>query len=151
MAVAVQLTHVTKAFDTTLAVNDVSLNIEKGEFFFLLGPSGCGKSTFLRIVAGFYKPDAGELRFDDTVVNDVPPHQRNTGMVFQNYALWPHMSVAENIEYGLTLRKFDKSERSEKITRALEMVQMVDYRDRAVNTLSGGQQQRIRTRSRPCH
>ena len=73
MAVAVQLTHVTKAFDTTLAVNDVSLNIEKGEFFFLLGPSGCGKSTFLRIVAGFYKPDAGELRFDDTVVNDVPP------------------------------------------------------------------------------
>ncbi|MCG9131893.1 ABC transporter ATP-binding protein [Candidatus Poribacteria bacterium] len=143
MAVAVQLTHVTKAFDTTLAVNDVSLNIEKGEFFFLLGPSGCGKSTFLRIVAGFYKPDAGELRFDDTVVNDVPPHQRNTGMVFQNYALWPHMSVAENIEYGLTLRKLDKSERSEKITSALEMVQMVDYRDRAVNTLSGGQQQRI--------
>ena len=143
MAVAVQLTHVTKAFDTTLAVNDVSLNIEKGEFFFLLGPSGCGKSTFLRIVAGFYKPDTGELRFDDTVVNNVPPHQRNTGMVFQNYALWPHMSVAENIAYGLTLRKLGKSERDEKITSALEMVQMVDYRDRAVNTLSGGQQQRI--------
>ena len=143
MAVAVQLTHVTKAFDTTLAVNDVSLKIEEGEFFFLLGPSGCGKSTFLRIVAGFYKPDTGELRFDDTIMNDVPPHQRNTGMVFQNYALWPHMSVAENIEYGLTLRKLEKSERSEKITRALEMVQMVDYRDRAVNTLSGGQQQRI--------
>ena len=143
MAVAVQLTHVTKAFDTTLAVNDVSLNIERGEFFFLLGPSGCGKSTFLRIVAGFYKPDTGELRFDDTVVNNVPPHQRNTGMVFQNYALWPHMSVAENIEYGLTLRKLGKSERHEKITRALEMVQMVDYHDRAVNTLSGGQQQRI--------
>ena len=143
MAVSVQLTHVTKAFDTTLAVNDVSLKIEEGEFFFLLGPSGCGKSTFLRIVAGFYKPDTGELRFDDTVMNDVPPHQRNTGMVFQNYALWPHMSVAENIEYGLTLRKFEKTERNEKITSALEMVQMVDYRDRAVNTLSGGQQQRI--------
>ncbi len=143
MAVAVQLTHVTKAFDTTIAVNDVSLKIEKGEFFFLLGPSGCGKSTFLRIVAGFYKPDTGELRFDDTVMNDVPPHQRNTGMVFQNYALWPHMSVAENIEYGLTLRKLEKTERTEKITRALEMVQMEDFRDRAVNTLSGGQQQRI--------
>ena len=143
MAVTVELTHVTKAFDTTLAVNDVSLKIEEGEFFFLLGPSGCGKSTFLRIVAGFYKPDAGELRFDDTVMNNVPPHQRNTGMVFQNYALWPHMSVAENIEYGLTLRKLEKSERSEKIARALEMVQMEDYRDRAVNTLSGGQQQRI--------
>ena len=134
MAVAVELTHVTKAFDTTLAVNDVSLKIEKGEFFFLLGPSGCGKSTFLRIVAGFYKPDTGELRFDDTVVNNVPPHQRNTGMVFQNYALWPHMSVAENIEYGLTLRKLEKSERNEKITSALEMVQMVDYRDPAQST-----------------
>ncbi len=143
MAVAVELTQVTKAFDTTLAVNDVSLKVEKGEFFFLLGPSGCGKSTFLRIVAGFYKPDAGELRFDDTVMNNVPPHQRNTGMVFQNYALWPHMSVAENIEYGLTLRKLEKSERSEKIKRALEMVQMEGYHARAVNTLSGGQQQRI--------
>ena len=143
MAVAVHLNHVTKAFDTTIAVNDVSLEIEKGEFFFLLGPSGCGKSTFLRIVAGFYKPDTGELRFDDTVMNDVPPHQRNTGMVFQNYALWPHMSVAENIEYGLTLRKLEKAERTEKIERALEMVQMEDFRDRAVNTLSGGQQQRI--------
>ena len=143
MAVAVELTHVTKAFDTTLAVNDVSLRIEDGEFFFLLGPSGCGKSTFLRILAGFYKPDTGELRFDDTLMNNVPPHQRNTGMVFQNYALWPHMSVAENIEYGLTLRKLEKSERAEKIKRALEMVQMEGYHDRAVNTLSGGQQQRI--------
>ena len=143
MAVTVELNHVTKAFTTTLAVNDVSLTVEKGEFFFLLGPSGCGKSTFLRILAGFYKPDTGELRFDDTVMNNVPPHQRNTGMVFQNYALWPHMSVAENIEYGLTLRKLEKSEREEKIRRALEMVQMEDYHDRAVNTLSGGQQQRI--------
>ena len=143
MAVAVELTQVTKAFDTTFAVNDVSLKIEKGEFFFLLGPSGCGKSTFLRILAGFYKPDTGELRFDDTVVNNVPPHQRNTGMVFQNYALWPHMSVAENIEYGLALRKLEKTERQEKIARALEMVQMEGYHDRAVNTLSGGQQQRI--------
>ena len=143
MSVAVELTHVTKAFDTTLAVNDVSLKIERGEFFFLLGPSGCGKSTFLRILAGFYKPDTGELRFDDAVVNNVPPHQRNTGMVFQNYALWPHMSVAENIEYGLALRKFEKVERQEKIARSLEMVQMEGYHDRAVNTLSGGQQQRI--------
>ena len=143
MSVVVELSHVTKAFGTTLAVNEVSLKIEEGEFFFLLGPSGCGKSTFLRILAGFYKPDTGELRFDNAVVNNVPPHQRNTGMVFQNYALWPHMSVAENIEYGLTLRKLEKTERHEKITRALEMVQMEGYHDRAVNTLSGGQQQRI--------
>lgn len=143
MAVAVELIHVTKAFGTTLAVNDVSLKIEEGEFFFLLGPSGCGKSTFLRVVAGFYQPDTGELRFDDTVMNNVPPHQRNTGMVFQNYALWPHMSVAENIGYGLTLRKLEKVEQQEKIDRALDMVQMEGYHDRAVNTLSGGQQQRI--------
>ena len=143
MAVAVELTHVTKAFDTTLAVNDVSLRIEPGEFFFLLGPSGCGKSTFLRIIAGFYQPDAGELRFDDKVMNTTPPHQRNTGMVFQNYALWPHMSVAENIEYGLTLRKLEKVERQRKIAQVLEMVQMTDYGNRPVNTLSGGQQQRI--------
>ena len=143
MAVSVELDHVTKAFGATLAVNDVSLKIERGEFFFLLGPSGCGKSTFLRILAGFYKPDTGVLRFDDTAMNNVPPHQRNTGMVFQNYALWPHMSVAENIEYGLTLRKLEKTERQQKIKRALEMVQMEGYHDRAVNTLSGGQQQRI--------
>lgn len=143
MAVAVELTHVTKAFDTTLAVDDVSLRIEPGEFFFLLGPSGCGKTTFLRILAGFYQPDAGELRFDDTVMNTIPPHQRNTGMVFQNYALWPHMSVAENIEYGLTLRKLEKGERQQKIAEVLEMVQMAEYGNRPVNTLSGGQQQRI--------
>ncbi len=143
MAVAVELAHVTKAFDTTLAVNNVSLKIESGEFFFLLGPSGCGKSTFLRIIAGFYRPDSGELLFGGAFMNTVPPHQRNTGMVFQNYALWPHMSVAENIEYGLTLRKLKKGERQHKITEVLKLVQMEDYRNRAVNTLSGGQQQRI--------
>ncbi len=143
MAVAVELTQVTKAFDTTVAVNNVTLKIEKGEFFFLLGPSGCGKSTFLRIIAGFYRPDSGELRFDNSVMNNVPPHQRNTGMVFQNYALWPHMSVAENIEYGLTLRKFKKEKRKQKITEVLKLVQMDGYHARPVNTLSGGQQQRI--------
>ena len=143
MSVSVQLNHITKAFDTTYAVNDVSLKIELGELFFLLGPSGCGKSTLLRVIAGFYKPDAGQLMFDDMDMINVPPHQRNTGMVFQNYALWPHMTVSENIEYGLQLRKLNKSIRDEKIDTVLEMVQMVDYRDRPVNTLSGGQQQRI--------
>ena len=143
MAVSVQLNHITKAFDTTYAVNDVSLTIESGELFFLLGPSGCGKSTLLRVIAGFYKPDAGQLLFDDKDMINVPPHQRNTGMVFQNYALWPHMTVAENIDYGLQLRKLEKLERNEKIETVLDMVQMTEYRDRPVNTLSGGQQQRI--------
>jgi len=143
MSVSVQLNHITKAFDTTLAVNDISLTIESGELFFLLGPSGCGKSTLLRVIAGFYKPDTGRLLFGEREMNNVPPHQRNTGMVFQNYALWPHMTVAENIEYGLRLRKLSNSTREEKIASVLEMVQMTEYRDRPVNTLSGGQQQRI--------
>jgi len=143
MSISVELNQITKAFDTTVAVNDISLTIAPGELFFLLGPSGCGKSTLLRVLAGFYRPDVGELLFDGEVMNDVPPHQRNTGMVFQNYALWPHMTVGENIEYGLRLRKLEKSTRKEKITTVLEMVEMADYRDRPVNTLSGGQQQRI--------
>ncbi len=143
MSVSVQLNQITKAFNTTVAVNNISLTIAPGELFFLLGPSGCGKSTLLRVIAGFYRPDAGQLRFDDKVMNNVSPHQRNTGMVFQNYALWPHMTVAENIEYGLRLRKLDKPVRKEKIDTVLEMVQMTEYHDRPVNTLSGGQQQRI--------
>lgn len=143
MSISVELDRITKAFDTTIAVNDVSLTISPGELFFLLGPSGCGKSTLLRVIAGFYRPDAGMLKFDGMEMNSVPPHQRNTGMVFQNYALWPHMTVAENVEYGLVLRKLAKSDRQEKIESVLEMVQMVEYRDRPVNTLSGGQQQRI--------
>lgn len=143
MSVSVQLSHITKAFGTTYAVNDVSLTIESGELFFLLGPSGCGKSTLLRVIAGFYRPDAGQLMFDEEDMINVPPHQRNTGMVFQNYALWPHMTVSENIDYGLQLRKLDKTLRNERIDSVLEMVEMTEFRDRPVNTLSGGQQQRI--------
>ncbi len=143
MSVSVALNHITKAFDTTYAVNDVSLTIDAGELFFLLGPSGCGKSTLLRVIAGFYRPDAGQLMFDDLDMINVPPHQRNTGMVFQNYALWPHMTVSENIEYGLQLRKLEKPIRNERIDTVLEMVEMSEFRDRPVNTLSGGQQQRI--------
>ncbi|MCZ6678374.1 MAG: ABC transporter ATP-binding protein [Candidatus Poribacteria bacterium] len=143
MSIEVHLEHIVKAFDTTVAVNDVSLEIREGELFFLLGPSGCGKSTFLRIVAGFYQPDVGDLRFGDRVINNLPPHKRNTGMVFQNYALWPHMTVFENVEYGLTLRKIDKGTRKKKVTEVLEVVRMPEYADRPVNKLSGGQQQRI--------
>ena len=143
MSVAVRLDHVVKAFDTTVAVNDVSLEILEGELFFLLGPSGCGKTTCLRIIAGFYEPDVGELRFGERVMNKVRPHKRNTGMVFQNYALWPHMTVYENVEYGLTVRKVDKATRKEKVMEVLDVVRMPEYADRPVNKLSGGQQQRI--------
>ena len=135
--------HVVKSFDTTKAVNDVCLEIGEGELFFLLGPSGCGKTTCLRIIAGFYQPDTGRLMFGERVMNGVPPHKRNAGMVFQNYALWPHMTVSENIAYGLVLRKIDKPTREKRVAEALEMAQMPEYADRPVNKLSGGQQQRI--------
>lgn len=143
LSVAVYLERVVKAFDTTVAVNDVSLEIREGELFFLLGPSGCGKTTCLRVIAGFYEPDVGELRFGDRLMNRVPPHKRNTGMVFQNYALWPHMNVYENVEYGLTIRKVDKEARKDKVAEVLDVVRMPEYADRPVNKLSGGQQQRI--------
>ena len=95
----------TKRFGQVTAVNRSSFTIEEGELFTLLGPSGCGKTTLLRLMAGFYAPDEGEIRFNDRVVNAVPPDERGIGMVFQNYALWPHMTVAQNVGYGLKLRK----------------------------------------------
>jgi iron(III) transport system ATP-binding protein len=135
--------NVSKFFGETRAVDGVTLDVKDGELFFLLGPSGCGKSTFLRTIAGFYQPDTGELYFDDKLMNDIPPHRRNIGMVFQNYALWPHMSVYENVEYGLNVRKLSADVKREKVGRVLEIVRMDQYADRNPNQLSGGQQQRI--------
>ena len=143
MSVEVRLVDVVKTFDTAFALDSINLSVERGELFFLLGPSGCGKTTCLRTIAGFYQPDSGELFFGDHLMYNVPPHKRNTGMVFQNYALWPHMTVAENIEYGLSLRKEDKSLRREKVFSALQTIQMEDYIDRPINKLSGGEQQRV--------
>ena len=139
----VQLQNVFKRFGSTTVVNDVSFEIQNGEMFFLLGPSGCGKTTVLRMVAGFYRPDGGEIRFDDRVVNDLPPNKRNTGMVFQNYALWPHMSVAENIAYGLDVRNVTSAEKDKGVKEALAIVQMTPFADRSPTQLSGGQQQRV--------
>jgi iron(III) transport system ATP-binding protein len=141
--IELHLKNVSKLFGETRAVDDVTLDVREGELFFLLGPSGCGKTTWLRVVAGFYKPDAGELYFDDRLMNNVPPHKRNIGMVFQNYALWPHMDVYENVEYGLNVRKLSPKVKREKVGRVLEIVRMEEYADRNPNQLSGGQQQRI--------
>ncbi|MCI3953414.1 MAG: transporter related, partial [Burkholderiales bacterium] len=105
----------TKRFGTLVAVSEVSLDIEDGEMFTLLGPSGCGKTTLLRLLAGFYTPDEGRIRFDDRVVNHVPAHERGIGMVFQNYALWPHMTVSENVAYGLKLRKVSGSDMAARV------------------------------------
>ncbi len=135
--------QVSKAFGTTPVLRGVTLDIQPHELFFLLGPSGCGKTTLLRLIAGFYQPDTGELRFDDRLMNGVEPHRRNTGMVFQNYALWPHLSVAENVAYGLDVRGVPAAERRDRVSEALRTVRMETLSERSPNQLSGGQQQRV--------
>lgn len=139
----VSLQQVTKRFGATPVLQDISFEIRSRELFFLLGPSGCGKTTLLRLIAGFYEADAGELRFGGRRMNGVPPHRRNTGMVFQNYALWPHLTVAENVAYGLQARGMGQAERTQRVRDALAIVQMEAWAGRAPNQLSGGQQQRV--------
>ena len=140
---SVQLANITKKFDDVTAVEDLSLKVNDGEFFSLLGPSGCGKTTILRMIAGFYHPTAGEIFFDDRNVSVLPPNKRNTGMVFQNYALFPHMTVFENVAFGLRARKVPAPERRERVRNALELVNLADFENRHVTQLSGGQQQRV--------
>src|SRR5436309_11073053 len=139
----VSIQNLTKKFAGATVLQDISLQVQDQELFFLLGPSGCGKTTLLRVIAGFYQPDEGRLFFGDKPMNGVPPHQRNTGMVFQNYALWPHMTVAENVVYGLDVRGVSAAEKKERVAEALAIVQMDKYAHRAPNQLSGGQQQRV--------
>ncbi len=141
MRVAIQ--SLTKQFGDTVALKDISLEIHSQELFFLLGPSGCGKTTLLRLLAGFYQPDGGQLVFGDKPMSGVPPHRRNTGMVFQNYALWPHMTVAQNVAYGLDVRAVTEAEKKRRVAEALDIVQMEPYAGRSPNQLSGGQQQRV--------
>ncbi|MCC6909959.1 MAG: ABC transporter ATP-binding protein [Phycisphaerales bacterium] len=140
---AITLDGVRKAFGSTVAVDSVSLRIADGHLFFLLGPSGCGKTTLLRMIAGFIVPGRGTIRFDDQDVTRLPPEKRQTGMVFQNYALWPHMSVFENVAFGLKVRKVSRGERDDRVAAALKAVRMQDYAKRTPNQLSGGQQQRV--------
>ena len=139
----VVIKEVSKQFGDTPTLRNISLEIADQELFFLLGPSGCGKTTLLRTIAGFYPPDKGEVRFGDRLMNDVPPHQRNTGMVFQNYALWPHMSVEQNVSYGLEVRDVSAADLKRRVGEALEIVRMQQYARRTPNQLSGGQQQRV--------
>ncbi len=139
----VELTNITKLFGPLRAVDDVSLAIGEGDFFTLLGPSGCGKTTLLRTIAGFYNPDAGEIRFGERLINHIPAHRRETGMVFQNYALFPHLSVYDNIAYGLKARRIPKPEIAERIGKILESVQLAGLEKRSPSKLSGGQQQRV--------
>src|ERR1700750_2403811 len=113
-----------KQFGNIVALDCVDLNIERGELFFLVGPSGCGKTTLLRHIAGFYQPDDGRILFDGKDVTRIPPHQRNTGMVFQNYALWPHLTVEKNVSFGLEERKIPRAEIDSRVTEALRVVRL---------------------------
>ena len=121
----------------------LDLDIEPGELFFLLGPSGCGKTTLLRLIAGFLQADTGTILFDRQDVTALPAEKRNTGLVFQNYALWPHMSVFDNVAFGLDTRKIRGEERRKQVMEALSLVRMADFADRKPTSLSGGQQQRV--------
>ncbi|SCX81801.1 ABC transporter ATP-binding protein [Alkaliphilus peptidifermentans] len=135
--------NVVKKFGDYRAVNQANFTVEKGEFFTLLGPSGCGKTTLLRMIAGFNSIEEGEIIFNDKVINDIPAHKRDIGMVFQNYAIFPHLSVYKNVAYGLKARNVAAKEMKERVEEALRMVQMEEYKDRQPSHLSGGQQQRI--------
>ncbi|TVQ51394.1 MAG: ABC transporter ATP-binding protein [Phycisphaerales bacterium] len=140
---AISIKGLTKKFGETTAVDAIDLRIESGELYFLLGPSGCGKTTLLRMIAGFIEPTGGTIHFGDKNVTHLPPNKRNAGMVFQSYALWPHMTVFDNVAYGLTVRKIPTPEKRERVLDALKAVRMQDFAARKPNQLSGGQQQRV--------
>jgi len=139
----VRFEKIQKSFGNTSAVRDLSFEIREGEFFSILGPSGCGKTTTLRMLAGFETPEAGRIFFDAEEVSSLPAEQRNTGMVFQNYALFPHLTVFENVAFGLRARKKPQNEINEKVAAALDLVEMRALQNRLVTQLSGGQQQRV--------
>ncbi|MDR3117031.1 MAG: ABC transporter ATP-binding protein [Puniceicoccales bacterium] len=141
--VGIGVEHVSKCFGTAMALQDIHLSVQGGELFFLLGPSGCGKTTLLRILAGFCAPDAGQLFFGSRDVTRLPAHLRQTGMVFQSYALWPHMTVADNVAFGLRQKKLPRSVIQERLEETLVSVRMEQYAQRKPNELSGGQQQRV--------
>ncbi|NLZ47882.1 MAG: ABC transporter ATP-binding protein [Clostridiales bacterium] len=143
MSTTIKFDNIVKKYDDNVVIPKLSLEIEKGEFFTLLGPSGCGKTTLLRMVAGFNSIEDGEISFNGKVINDIPAHKRNIGMVFQNYAIFPHMTVYENVEYGLKLRKLGKEEMKKRLDDILKVVKIEQYKDRLPDKLSGGQQQRV--------
>lgn len=140
---SITLKSLTKRFGLTTALADVDLTIGNGEFFCLVGPSGCGKTTLLRLIAGFDSPDEGEIYFDDKAVTHLPCEKRGVAVVFQQYALWPHMTVEENLRFGLEAQRLPKKVQRERLDEALEMVQLTPLAARYPHELSGGQQQRV--------
>ncbi len=143
ISLPISIRAIRKTYGSFAALDSISLDIASGEFITLLGPSGSGKTTLLMVLAGFIRPDSGEIKFGDQDVSLVPPHKRNVGMVFQNYALFPHMTVAANVAYPLRLRKIDKREAADRVARTLDLVQLSGFGDRHIDQLSGGQRQRV--------
>ena len=143
MSVAINIENVVKRFGKDTIINGLSLNIKDGEFFTLLGPSGCGKTTLLRMIIGFNSIEGGEIKLDDKLINNIPTNKRNMGMVFQNYAIFPHMSVKDNVAFGLKRQKMSKKEIDEKVDEILKIVKIDHLKDRMPVKLSGGQQQRV--------
>ena len=139
----VSIVDVSKHFGPVVAVDHLSFSISSGEFFSLLGPSGCGKTTLLRMLAGFESPTTGEVYIDGAPMSEVPPHQRPTNMVFQSYAIFPHLNVRANLAYGLRFDKIEKAELEKRVEEALEMVKLPGFGKRRSNELSGGQRQRV--------
>ncbi|MGD7652759.1 MAG: ABC transporter ATP-binding protein [Verrucomicrobiales bacterium] len=140
---SIRAESIVKTFGKVTALNGIDLTIEPGELFFLLGASGCGKTTLLRCIAGLETPTAGSIHFGDNNVTRMPPHKREAAMVFQSYALWPHLTVGQNIAFGLEERKVPKAEIKQRVEEALEMVQLPGFGERSIDQMSGGQQQRV--------
>ncbi|MGL4400919.1 MAG: ABC transporter ATP-binding protein [Luteolibacter sp.] len=140
---SIRAESVVKTFGNTRALDGISLSIDPGELYFLLGASGCGKTTLLRCIAGLETPTSGAIYFGDRDVTKMPPHKREAAMVFQSYALWPHLTVGQNIAFGLEERKVPRPEIKRRVDEALEMVQLPGYGDRSIDQMSGGQQQRV--------
>lgn len=138
-----RIENISKSYGATSILRDVNLQVAPGELLFLLGPSGCGKTTLLRTIAGFEVADAGQICLNDRIINEVPAHLRGIGMVFQNYALWPHMSVFESVELGLKIKNVSSAERTRRVKRILDLSGIAAYADRFPHQLSGGQQQRV--------
>ena len=142
MSVAITIDNVVKRFGKDTIINGLSVDVRPGEFFTLLGPSGCGKTTLLRMIIGFNSIEGGTIKIDDQIINDIPTHLRNMGMVFQNYAIFPHMSVKDNVAFGLKNRKVAKEKMNALVDEILETVKIAHLKDRMPTQLSGGQQQR---------
>ena len=143
MSVSIDIDNVIKKYEDTIVINGLSLKIHPGEFFTLLGPSGCGKTTLLRMIIGFNSIEGGTIKVDGKVINDIPVNKRNMGMVFQNYAIFPHMSVFDNVAFGLKQRKVPAAEIEKSVVEILDVVKIGHLKDRMPTQLSGGQQQRV--------